>query len=80
VIVAGDFNTWSPLRLDVVNDVMQRMGLVSVLPLSDTRSRFFGHQVDYIFVRGLAVVHAVAPEVTSSDHNPVLATLRGDAR
>lgn len=76
VIVAGDLNTWSSTRLEVVRDVMQRMGLVSVLPLVDTRSRFLGHQVDYIFVRGLEVVYAEAPEVESSDHNPVLATLR----
>ena len=76
VIVAGDFNSWNPTRLDIVNDVMQRMDLVSVLPTIDTRSRFLGHQVDYIFVRGLEVVHAEAPEVKSSDHNPVLTTLR----
>jgi endonuclease/exonuclease/phosphatase (EEP) superfamily protein YafD len=76
VIVAGDFNTWNPTRLEVVGDVMQGMGLVPVLPLVDTRSRFMGHQVDYVFVRGLEVVHAAAPEVASSDHNPVQATLR----
>jgi endonuclease/exonuclease/phosphatase (EEP) superfamily protein YafD len=76
MIVAGDFNSWNPTRLEVVNEVMQRMDLVSVLPTIDTRSRFFGHQVDYIFVRGLEVVHAEAPEVKSSDHNPVLTTLR----
>jgi endonuclease/exonuclease/phosphatase (EEP) superfamily protein YafD len=77
VIVAGDLNTWNATRLEVVRDVMQRrLGLVSVLPWIDTRSRFLGHQVDYIFVRGLEVVHAEAPEVESSDHNPVLATLR----
>ena len=76
VIVAGDLNTWSSKRLDVVRDVMQRMGLVSVLPWVDTRSQFLGHQVDYIFVRGLEVVYAEAPEVESSDHKPVFATLR----
>jgi endonuclease/exonuclease/phosphatase (EEP) superfamily protein YafD len=76
VIVAGDFNSWNPPRLEVVADVMQRMGLTAVLPAEDTRSRFLGHQVDYVFVRGLEVVHAAAPEVTSSDHNPVQATLR----
>lgn len=75
-IVAGDFNTWSESRLDVMVDVMQRMGLAPVLPPVDTRSRFLGRQVDYVFVRGLEVVHAEAPEVDSSDHNPVLATLR----
>ena len=76
VIVAGDFNSWNPTRLEVVADVMQRMGLTAVLPATDTRSRFLGHQVDYVFVRGLEVVDAAAPEVTSSDHNPVQATLR----
>lgn len=76
VIVAGDLNTWNSARAVVVRDVMQRLGLVSVLPQIDTRSRFLGQQVDYLFVRGLEVVHAEAPKVTSSDHNPVLATLR----
>jgi endonuclease/exonuclease/phosphatase (EEP) superfamily protein YafD len=76
LIVAGDLNTWSAARLDVVRAVMYRLGLVSVLPLIDTRSRFLGHPVDYVFVRGLEVMHADAPEVKSSDHNPVLATLR----
>jgi endonuclease/exonuclease/phosphatase (EEP) superfamily protein YafD len=76
VIVAGDFNTWNPSRLAVVDDVMRRLGLVSVLPPVDTRSRFFGRQVDHVFVRGLDIVHAEAPEVASSDHNPVLVTLR----
>jgi endonuclease/exonuclease/phosphatase (EEP) superfamily protein YafD len=76
VIVAGDFNTWNPTRLEVVGDVMHGLGLRPVLPLVDTRSRFMGHQVDYVFVRGLEVEHAAAPEVASSDHNPVQATLR----
>jgi endonuclease/exonuclease/phosphatase (EEP) superfamily protein YafD len=75
-IVAGDFNTWSPRRLRVVRHVMQRLHLAPVLPSSDTRSRVFGHQVDYVFVRGFEVVSVQAPEVRSSDHNPVLATLR----
>ncbi len=76
VIVAGDLNSWNSARLEVVRDVMQRLGLVAVLPWIDTRSRFFGHQVDYVFVRGLEVVYAEAPAVETSDHNPVLATLR----
>jgi endonuclease/exonuclease/phosphatase (EEP) superfamily protein YafD len=76
VIIAGDFNTWSSSRLDVVYDVMHGLGLESVLPTVDTRSRFLGRQVDYIFVRGLEVVDAQVLEVESSDHNPVLAALR----
>jgi hypothetical protein len=78
MIVAGDLNTWSSARLEVVEDVMQRLGLVSV-PAGieiDGRSRFLGHQVDHIFVRDLEVVHAEVPKVASSDHNPVLLELR----
>jgi endonuclease/exonuclease/phosphatase (EEP) superfamily protein YafD len=76
VIVAGDFNTWSSARLEVVEDVMQHLGLVSVPAGIDGRSRFLGHQVDHIFVRDLEVVHAEVPKVESSDHNPVLVALR----
>ncbi len=76
VIFAGDFNSWSRERIDVVVDVMRGMGLSPVLPSVDTRSRFLDQQVDHVFMRGLEVVHAAAPVVESSDHNPVLATLR----
>jgi endonuclease/exonuclease/phosphatase (EEP) superfamily protein YafD len=76
VIVAGDLNTWSDARREVVDEVTRRMGLVPVLPPVDTRSRFLGRQVDYVFVRGLEIVDAQAPAVDSSDHNPVLVTLR----
>jgi endonuclease/exonuclease/phosphatase (EEP) superfamily protein YafD len=76
LIVAGDFNTWSSRRFAVVRAVMQRLGLVAVPPPTDTRTRVFGRQVDHIFVRGLEVVDAEAPEVESSDHNPLLATVR----
>jgi endonuclease/exonuclease/phosphatase (EEP) superfamily protein YafD len=76
VIVGGDFNTWNAARVDVVHDVMASLGLEPVLPPNDTRTRFLGQQVDYLFVRGFDVVDAQAPAVDSSDHNPVLATLR----
>ena len=55
---------------------MASIALVPVLPPADTRTRFLGQQVDYVFVRGLDVVDAEAPAVESSDHNPVIATLR----
>ena len=76
MIVAGDFNTWNPSRLEAVDEVMRGLELEPVLPRVDTRTRFLGRQVDYVFVRGLEVVHAAAPDVRSSDHNPVQATLR----
>lgn len=76
MVVGGDFNTWSQARLDAMHAAMQRLGLTAVLPQAETRSRFLGRQVDFVFVRGLEVVAASAPQVDSSDHNPMLATLR----
>jgi endonuclease/exonuclease/phosphatase (EEP) superfamily protein YafD len=76
MIVAGDFNSWSVSRVEVLSEVMRGLGLAEVLPETDTRSRFMGQQLDHVYVRGLDVVNASAPQVLSSDHNPVLATLR----
>lgn len=76
LIVAGDFNTWSAARQAVVDDVMRGLGLVPVLLSQDTRRRFFGRPLDHLYVRGFEVMRAEVPEVQSSDHNPLLATLR----
>jgi endonuclease/exonuclease/phosphatase (EEP) superfamily protein YafD len=79
LILAGDLNTWTVARAQVVREVATRLGLAEVPFAADRRSVFFGHQLDHIYVRGLALVASSATEVTSSDHNPVAATLR-DAR
>ena len=76
MIVAGDFNTWSLSRMVVIDEVMRRLGLTPVLPADDSRSRFFGRPVDFVFARGFDIVRAEAPEVATSDHNPILVTLR----
>ena len=41
----------------------------------DRRAVFYGHHLDHIFVRGLRLIDVGATPVTSSDHNPVTATL-----
>jgi len=76
LILAGDFNTWSPARENALRDVASRLGLTEVSLPTDRRTRFFGHQVDRIYVRDLVATSASAIPVTSSDHNPVRATLR----
>jgi endonuclease/exonuclease/phosphatase (EEP) superfamily protein YafD len=79
LILAGDLNTWTVERAQVVREAASRLGLTEVPFAADRRSVFFGQQLDHIYVRGLALVASSATEVTSSDHNPVAATLR-DAR
>jgi endonuclease/exonuclease/phosphatase (EEP) superfamily protein YafD len=79
LIIAGDLNTWTSERARVVREVAARLGLTEVAFATGRRSVFLGHELDHIYVRGLALVASSATEVTSSDHNPVAATLR-DAR
>jgi endonuclease/exonuclease/phosphatase (EEP) superfamily protein YafD len=76
IVFAGDFNTWTDGRSEVVRTVATKLGLVEITFASDRRSLFFGRQLDHIWVRGLEVVDSTAIPVTSSDHNPVAATLR----
>lgn len=76
LVFAGDFNAWTEARRAVVADVMRRLGLVELKPNPDYRRRFFGNQIDSIYVRGLEAERATAYEVRSSDHNPVSAILR----
>ncbi len=81
IILGGDLNTWSEGRKAAVREVVAQLGLVEVTYPDDRRTRFLGHQVDYVFVRGLQVVVAGATDVTSSDHNPIEVVLRmPDAR
>jgi endonuclease/exonuclease/phosphatase (EEP) superfamily protein YafD len=75
LIVAGDLNTWTDARADAVRALAKRLQLTEVRFAADRRSHFFGHELDHIYTRDLATVASVATSVTSSDHNPVAATL-----
>jgi endonuclease/exonuclease/phosphatase (EEP) superfamily protein YafD len=76
IILAGDLNTWTRARLDAVEEVAARLGLTAIPFADDKRTLFLGKQLDHLYIRGLEVVNAAAIPVTSSDHNPVAATLR----
>ncbi|MFO1217638.1 MAG: endonuclease/exonuclease/phosphatase family protein [Burkholderiaceae bacterium] len=74
-ILGGDFNTWSDERHQALQRVAARLGMTPVELSPDGRRRTFGRHLDHLFVRGLRVVDAHAPEVTTSDHNPIIVTL-----
>ena len=76
IIFAGDFNTWNDARDRVVSEIAARLGLTELNLRVDQRAVFFGRHLDHIFIRGLETVDVVAVPVTSSDHNPMGATLR----
>lgn len=76
MLIAGDLNTWSDDRLATVSAFMDRHGLQPVIFTPDLRSRVFGQPLDHIFIRGLEAGTATVVEVDSSDHNPLLVSLR----
>jgi endonuclease/exonuclease/phosphatase (EEP) superfamily protein YafD len=76
IVIAGDFNTWNEAREREVQALATRLALVPVAFGHDGRRRFLGRIFDWVYVRGLEVDSASAWEVTSSDHNPLLVTLR----
>ena len=76
IILAGDLNTWTAARKDAVGGIARRLGLSEVTFVDDRRALFFGSQLDHILVRGLRVAASKAIAVTSSDHNPIAATLQ----
>ncbi len=70
-ILAGDLNTWSESRQQLVDDYAASHGLAPVVFEPDLRSRPFGRALDHIFIRGLRAEHAEVIPVSSSDHNPL---------
>lgn len=76
IVLAGDFNTWSEAREQFVHTLAHRLMLEPIAFQVDDRSRFFGRPADWAYARGVEVLGASALRVTSSDHNPLLVTLR----
>lgn len=76
VVIAGDFNTWRSARLQLLEKLMGEHGLTGIGFEPDLRSTFMGQPLDHIFIRGLEADAARAVPVDTSDHNPLLVTLR----
>jgi endonuclease/exonuclease/phosphatase (EEP) superfamily protein YafD len=76
IALAGDFNTWSEARERRVDELALRLGLDPISFAPDQRSRFLGRPADWAFARDAKVLGSEVREVTASDHNPLLVTLR----
>lgn len=74
VIFAGDFNTWSEARIELLQQLADKTQLKPVDFQTDNRSQFFGRVVDHIYSRGLNVLETHSVESEFSDHNPLMAT------
>ena len=76
MIVAGDFNTWSEARMDIVNSMVDHLSLQALAYDNQHRVKYFGHALDHVFYRGLEVTQEDSLRVTSSDHNPIKVSFR----
>jgi endonuclease/exonuclease/phosphatase (EEP) superfamily protein YafD len=76
VILAGDFNSWSDGRKEIINNMARDLSLNTVTYKSKNRITIFGNEIDHVFYRGLESVSSEAKQVTSSDHNPIKVTFR----
>lgn len=69
IIFAGDFNTWSPGKVQFVKRMALRHDLKEVVFKDDQRMRTFGQPIDYVFYRGLEVKkEKVWGELNGADH------------
>lgn len=74
IILAGDFNTFTPGYLAAVSSVLHRLGLEYVKIPNDPRPR--SQALDQVFCRGLAVASAsIDTSIRNSDHFPILLNL-----
>ncbi len=76
LIFAGDFNTWSIERLEIVRDIFSSIGMQEVTFQPDHRLQVFGYALDHIFYRGLQLENATTKQTEASDHAPLVATFR----
>ncbi len=65
VLVAGDFNTWSGNRREVVEEFVARHGLSTVFADGEAP------RLDHVYVRGLVVHATQVLDSRSSDHDAV---------
>lgn len=76
LILAGDFNNWRENRQAILDELSQELSLQRVDYESHHRITIFGNPVDHVYYRGLELVDASSPYVSSSDHNPLLVTFK----
>ena len=75
IIFAGDLNSWSDARNDVLQELLEPLGLEATEFHEDNRTLTFGLALDYVWLRGVSISAARVPIYESSDHNPLLVSL-----
>ncbi|SEL13824.1 Uncharacterized conserved protein YafD, endonuclease/exonuclease/phosphatase (EEP) superfamily [Colwellia chukchiensis] len=77
VIFAGDLNTWSAERNQLITQMLSELALVAVNFSPDKRTQFMsGLALDHVYYRQLTLVSAAVPLTDASDHSPMLVKFR----
>ena len=76
MIVAGDFNSWSDSRMEVLDQVVDRLSLSRLEYPVNKKTHLFGKAIDHVFYRDLQLVSNQVWQVSSSDHNPISVTFK----
>jgi len=76
LLIGGDFNTWREKRLTALAALAGSHGMEAVRFNPDQRSQVWGRPLDHVLIRGLDVIEARSEPVATSDHNPLLLTVR----
>ncbi|WP_038183499.1 endonuclease/exonuclease/phosphatase family protein [Vibrio rhizosphaerae] len=71
ILFAGDFNSWSDARIQLVHQMMASLSMQEVHFTHDQRKQFLSHPLDHVFYRGLRLNQASVVQTTASDHNPI---------
>lgn len=75
VILAGDFNTWNPARLELFQQVAGTAGLTEAVMQRQSRLAHMNQHLDHVFFRGLELRSVESLDrYQSSDHAPIMAT------
>ncbi|MGV6825592.1 MAG: endonuclease/exonuclease/phosphatase family protein [bacterium] len=75
VVLAGDFNTWSDSRQQLLERITSELELQRVAFAGQQPAKHFGKILDHIYVRGLDALHSEIQPVAVSDHYPLTVKL-----
>jgi endonuclease/exonuclease/phosphatase (EEP) superfamily protein YafD len=77
VIFAGDFNTWSRAKSNLLNRTINKLKMKPIKFRPDNRMMVFDFPLDHVLVRGMEVIESkVWGSIDGSDHKPMTAQLK----
>ena len=74
VILAGDFNTWSQKRMNILKHMTKELKLKHIsFEIDHHKKRYLSHPLDHVFYKGLKATKAeVLQQFKTSDHKPIV--------